>query len=399
VGVWHFLFGRDGFSAVYLFSILMKRFLKGSLRIGAALVVSLILWEVLLRVFFTVPIVSDHVEGLGWLPKNARGLSTTEGRGHVVYNEYGFREGPLGDKPKDELRVLILGDSNIEARQVNLEKTLPVRLQTLLDNTPGGQSKNCRVRVINGGRVGATPAFHLVLSNKYKKLFQPDWTVMVVDDSRWKLMFSPSHEIRYEPQGDNFKIVTKWQGESRGRGYQILRRLHIRDLALFDWSFSRWQLMNGAGGGGDANGEGAAERAAAKGNALQRAAYDNMKNPEMTARSMNWTLRQLREKYPRLVIVHMPAADAGNANLKPITGEERELLAACRALQIPVIAMRERIAEDYQKTGKPPFGFMNTLPWTGHINAHGHDVIAHALRDYFRDKLCAAPPGVAASHD
>ncbi|HEY0074116.1 MAG TPA: hypothetical protein VGB77_08450 [Abditibacteriaceae bacterium] len=377
----------------------MKKFVKSLFQLSGALIVSLILWEVLLRVFFTVPIVSDHVEALGWLPKNARGMSTTEGRGHVVYNEYGFREGPLENKPKDELRVLVLGDSNIEARQMDLDKTLPVRLQILLDETPGASDKNCRVRVVNGGRVGATPAFHVALADEYKELFQPDWTVVFVEDDRWKLTFSPIHEMRYEPEGNNFKIVTKWQGESRGRGYQILRKLHIRDLALFDWSFSRWQLMNGVGGGGDANGEGAAERAAAKGNALQRAAYANMKNPEMIARSMNWTLRQLREKYPNLVIVHMPAADAGNANLKPVTLEERELMQSCRDLQIPVIAMRERLAEDYQKTGKPPFGFMNTLPWTGHINAHGHDVIAHALRDYFADKLCVAPPGVAASHD
>lgn len=361
------------------------KILQNGIKVGAAIFLSLLIWEVLLRVFFTVPIVSDDVPGLGWLPKNARGLSTTEGRGHVQYNEFGFREGALQNKPKDETRVLILGDSNIEARQMDLPQTLPARLQNLL-------KANCRVRVLNGGRVGATPAFHVALADEYKKLFQPDWTVVFVEDERWKLTFSPSHEIRYEPQNDDFKIITKWQGESRGRFYQILRKLHIRDLALFDWSFSRWQLMNGVGTGNDANGEGAAERAAAKGNAMQRAAYANMKNPEVVARSMQWTLQKLREKYPRLVILHMPSYDTKAANLKPVTPEERELTKICQALEIPLILMRERVAGDYQKTHQPPFGFMNTLPWTGHINAHGHDLMAHALRDFFADKLCVAPP-------
>ena len=377
----------------------MKKILKHGLKLGAALILSLVLWEVLLRVFFTQPIVSDHVENLGWLPKNARGMSTVEGRGHVIYNQFGFREGQLKNKPKDELRILLLGDSNLEARQMDVEKTLPARLQALLNATPAGRGNNCRVRVLNGGRVGATPAFHVRLASEYQKLFQADWTVVVVDDSRWKLTFSPSHEIRYEPQGESFKIITKWQGDSRGRAYQILRKTHIRDLALFDWSFSRWQLMNGVGTGGDANGEGAAERAASKGNAVQRAAYANMKNPEMVSRSMQWTLRQLRERYPRLVMVHMPTADARNANLNPVTAEERELMEACRSLQIPLVTMREHLADDYRKTGQPPFGFMNTLPWTGHVNAHGHGLIAQALSDFFADKLCVAPPEGKPSRD
>ena len=369
----------------------MKRALKHSLQLGAAMIVSLVLWEVLLRVFFTVPIVSEHVEGLGWLPKNARGMSTAEGRGHVLYNQFGFREGQLRNKPKDELRLLLLGDSNLEARQMDVEKTLPARLQVLLNATPAGSGTNCRVRVLNGGRIGATPAFHLGLWQEYQRLFQPDWTVILVEDNRWKLTFSPGHEIRYELQGDDFKIITKWHDKMRGRGYQILRKTHIRDLALFDWSFSRWQLMQGVGTGNDAAGEAPDERAAGKGNARQRAAYALMKNPEMVNRSIQWTLRRLRQKYPRLVIVHMPSADAANANLKPITREERELSKACRSMQIPLIAMRQRVAADYQKSGKPPYGFMNTLPWTGHVNSHGHDLIAQALRDFFADKLCAAP--------
>jgi hypothetical protein len=51
--------------------------------------------------------------------------------------------------------------------------------------------------------------------------------------------------------------------------------------------------------------------------------------------------------------------------------------------------MRDRINQDYRETGEPPFGFPNTLPWTGHLNAHGHELVAQALFEFFARELGA----------
>lgn len=368
----------------------MTKWLTGSAKVLLALLISAAVWEGVLRTWFTQPIVATQVPQLGWLPKNVRGMHTYEGFGRVQFNEQGFRESSIGPRKDGETRLLVLGDSNIEARQVNQKQTMPSRLQHWLDASPAGKSGDCRVRVLNGGRVGATPAFHVGLAEQYKAVFQPDWVAISIEDDRWEMMlYSKSHEVRCAPEGDGFRIVTKWKKDSNSRLFRLLRKLHLRDTAVVDWSFSRLDLMNRRAGNTEEadipasdKGASAAEKEDKKEEAKKAAEID---------RVMDWTLQRLKEQYPRLVLVHVPSYNTAGANFAPVSHKEEQLALLCRRYNVPLIQMRERMTTDYAKTGQPPFGFGNTLPWTGHLNAHGHDVIAHAIADFFADKLCAAP--------
>lgn len=70
----------------------------------------------------------------------------------VEYNEYGMR-GPAVtyEKPDDVYRILIIGDSFVEAIQADYEDTFPAQLQSMLDAAP---TANQRFEVVAMGRTG-----------------------------------------------------------------------------------------------------------------------------------------------------------------------------------------------------------------------------------------------------
>jgi hypothetical protein len=80
----------------------------------------------------TDPVLRDADPVLGWAPiPDADGWWTREGHGHVHITEHGFRgvdEAP-GRAPEGTLRVALIGDSYVEARQIALESTIGARLE------------------------------------------------------------------------------------------------------------------------------------------------------------------------------------------------------------------------------------------------------------------------------
>jgi len=49
--------------------------------------------------------------------------------------------------------------------------------------------------------------------------------------------------------------------------------------------------------------------------------------------------------------------------------------------------MRRPFLEDYARTGQPPYGFANSLPWRGHPNRRAHHLIAQQLEQFFARRL------------
>jgi lysophospholipase L1-like esterase len=352
----------------------MRNRLRGAFKVLTALAVSAAIWEILLRSFLIVPIPYQHQPLLGWMPRPfSRGLQTEEGRGVLRYNELGFRDGPLTKKAPDELRILAIGDSYTEGRQMNASQTFPVRLQTLLQQQLRGEgsTRAAQIRVLNGGRDGATPAYYVYLADVNKKLFEPDWVIVLVRDASWLQTFDRSKEIFYRASGDGFEIKRLWTWDSMSSSRRLLANSGVRDLALVLYSLRRWNLMTSPDLGDETK-------------VSNSVAPDKL---ALTKHTMDWTLQQLRKKYPKLVLVHMPPSSPTLGGLLPPQPQEKMLITACKRYNIPLIPMRHEIMRDYQQSGQPPYGFSNTLPWTGHMNAHGHELVARALSQYFADQI------------
>ncbi len=90
----------------------------------------------------------------------------------IKINSFGFhsKEYPF-EKPKNTFRIVILGDSFVEAAQVPLEKTFFVQLEEKLNEMSTGTQ---RYEVIALGKSGHGTLKNLVFAREYGLKFQPD---------------------------------------------------------------------------------------------------------------------------------------------------------------------------------------------------------------------------------
>lgn len=342
-------------------------------------IVSAVIWNLILGAFFNIPLAYHHDPSLGWMPKPySRQYSTDEGRALCLYNEFGFRGETIGARQPREWRIVAIGDSFTEAHQVDNAQTFVSRLQNLL--RPKARA-GTRVRVLNAGRDNTTPAYFVHSAARYKQIFQPDWVVILIHDGNWLKIADPEREIYYRRAGDGFAIEQHWLWETMSPRRKLWAQWPGRDQPFFATLANRLKQMRATGPKNDAPstaGAGAAPSAGPASPVLDAATMQ---------RAVSWTVEQLKAKYPKLVLVHMPDGSTERNNLVPPTPTEQWLGEACRLYQVPLIAMRERIKRDYARSGKPPLGFSNTAPWQGHPNAHGHELIAAALAEFFAPKL------------
>ncbi len=336
-----------------------------------ALGLGLGIWEILLRSFF-VPIPYHHDPQLGWMPKPfSHGMVGIEGRAECRYNERGFRDGPIDAAIPGQLRILCLGDSFTEAPQIAVEHTFPLQLQSLLR-----ERADASVRVYNSGRSGTSVPYTLGFASAYREIFHPDWVVILVRDG-WDQAFDRTEEIFYEPIGDSFEIKQQWHWYAMSSALRTLIEWHIRDFAVFQLGKRQFQDIVG-------HTTQPATPAATAAVELQR-----------ELRAIDFTVEHWRIEYPQLVIVHIPFGAAAIAGLLPPSPEEQALAAACQRRSVAFISMRDVIEQDARVSDQPPFGFFNTIPWAGHPNKFGHQLIAKALADFFLDgkaKLQAKDP-------
>ncbi len=138
---------------------------------------SLGLAEVAVRVLgITDPVFRETDPVLGWAPvPNADGWWTREGRAHVHITEYGFRgvDVPPGMPTPGTLRVAVVGDSYVEARQVALEDTFGARLQHEL-----GGCAHQPIEVLAFGVSGFGTAQEYLLYRERVAAYHPDVVVL-----------------------------------------------------------------------------------------------------------------------------------------------------------------------------------------------------------------------------
>jgi hypothetical protein len=141
----------------------------------ASVIVALLLCEAGLRVVgFSYPSFFRPDDRLGLrLRPNAEGWARAEGEALIRINSAGFRDRERSQKkPADTFRVVVLGDSMIEAMQVDLEKTFVAQLETQLNACSAFGAK--KIEVLNLGVSGYGTAQELLNFRYFGATYSPD---------------------------------------------------------------------------------------------------------------------------------------------------------------------------------------------------------------------------------
>ena len=102
--------------------------------------------------------------------------STVEFTTELVINAQGVRDdAPIGPKPPDERRIVILGDSLVLSVQVSLQETFAKQLERSLQASDGSH----RWRVINAGVQGYSPVDQWLFYHYVVKAFEADLVLLV----------------------------------------------------------------------------------------------------------------------------------------------------------------------------------------------------------------------------
>ena len=122
--------------------------------------------------------VPDHYCGSRLRPSTS-GVWSREGHGHIVVNSHGFR-GPeiSAEKAAGVFRIAVLGDSYVEALQVEEDVTVCYQIQHLLNTA--NKIPNRKYEVINCGVSGYGTAQELQMLRHHVLQLKPDAVLLAV---------------------------------------------------------------------------------------------------------------------------------------------------------------------------------------------------------------------------
>ncbi|HEX6203296.1 MAG TPA: SGNH/GDSL hydrolase family protein [Thermoanaerobaculia bacterium] len=363
----------------------------------------------------------------GWaLAPGARGLYTDEGRGWVEVNRFGFRgPAPRVGKPEGTFRIVVLGDSQTEALQVDFEDTFGEVLERRLAacaELPGGARS---VEVLNFGVSGYGTAQALLTLRHAAAAFDPDLVLLAVytgNDVRNNVEAIERDPLRpYFTLGDDgrlaldgsfrdepgFRRRASWLGRA---AYGVLDGSRLAQVAKAVWAAAR-DRRAAAEAEARAGGPAAAEVG------LDNDVYREPSDPawqqawavtealilaldrEAAAAGADFALATLSNG----IQVHPDAATrrsfAARLGVPDLTYPDRRLAAFARRHGIPALPLVFPLARLAEERGLYLHGFAEPPPdaagdlsrWNqGHWNPRGH----HAAGTLLADWLCrqALPP-------
>lgn len=161
--------------------------------------------------------------------------TTPEFSTHITINPQGVRDhDPIGPKPADETRVVILGDSLVLSVQVEAEQTFAELLESSL-NVQGAGGR--RWRVINAGVQGYGPVDEWLFYKHVVQDLEPDLVLMVV--------FVGNDAVEADTKAAWIDADGPPQGSAIDEASTVLRRV-VRSSMVLQLVRLRWDLLKGA---------------------------------------------------------------------------------------------------------------------------------------------------------
>ncbi len=299
-----------------------------------ALLSSVVMMELLLRIWIS-PMLQLAPPDARWTPLDVAPSieirQVSEGVATAHYSVDGRRNAslPAGTPGR---RVILLGDSYVEASQLNDSETVGARLEQM----SAGSARP--VRVLQYGWSGAAPPLYIELAAKFKPL-NPSHVALVLNPT--DLTPDEVFNGRFVRFNRSFELVPN--PDRRTRFTPLLAAL--KRSVLFSEVFVRAQQLFGTG------------TAKAK------------ETKDFDARVVQQTVHQSKAAYgDTLVIVYLAEKGA-------VRPQELELQKQCAATGVKLINIR------YEEEADPQYwrGFSNTVIGEGHLNTYGAERLAELI--------------------
>jgi hypothetical protein len=308
--------------------------------VGAGL--ALVAFEPIARLYYDFPGVDEP--GIGPVPAAGSQVRwCVEGCASSTWQAHGVRR----TTPYQPVRpdVIVLGDSNTEALQVGDDEVYTARLERTL----GG------AQVLNLGRSGFSAADYLGLAERNKRLFEPRWTVITLKDEDFEGIERGSYDFA---RAGGTLTTKELPRAPMSRRFEFFRR----HLALYSFAVFRWHQLAAA--------------AQSEPPIFMAGSATPPPKPPVPVASVREILGALSQAYDgRVTFVFLARPSAAH---EPPPSVELEFDAACAELAASCVNPRARF-QPLVDSGTPPYGFSNSTPNSGHLNAVGHAALADAL--------------------
>jgi len=362
--------------------------MKKSHKMIAAILVAMILLWIAGALFCNAPfIMVPHaaLQTMGY-PEGSRVVWRTEGWGTGRFGKWGV-SGIPDIETRSEQKVVLWGDSYVEAHQVDDEKRTAHQLTQLLDLHGAGAAL-----AVNAGFSGQSVADYPIKIPVYEKQMPPIAAHVVVIGQIEDFFPNdpPVYFSRFATDPEPQIIPAK-----------------LRDPSRLKWLIYRWGVRL------HANGLISVLRNNADGFNLRFALGPVKKNvagsdpgapsAEELERWFSFYARKFRTVTEKpLFLVYLPTVPKLDGNGWSFVDEDEETAAQMERIFTvngwTVINMKDRFVQNFESNGKLPRGFLNSKPGAGHLNETGHRLVAEALADFLRAAGILEPALITDTH-
>ena len=301
----------------------------------------LLLFEVYVRLFVVSPAVVRFDAELG--PMKApfsHILRTYEGHGAYTNDAFGLNNDPLPETLPAR-RMLVLGDSFVEAKHVSREENFVARLHAYPD-----------VLAYNAGYSGADPRSFPVLAGRLLPYIKPTRMVLCVNADDFSALTTDALPAYEPPTG-----IKAWLQPIFAHS-ALATHLNWKYKPVFQAWWQKWTQPRNSKQHHEALGD------------------------EHTTHAAHWAhiLRKLADYHVPMLLVALPKIHYEAGTAVAVADERLEtMIRVAESQKLAVLRLEEVFIQDFRQSGQVAFGFMNSHLGTGHLNAHGHALVAQAL--------------------
>jgi len=391
----------------------LKRWRANALLVLFSLLFSLLLAEGALRfVGYSNPPLYIYDDDLGSrLRPNAEGLWSKEGYAYIRINSDGLRDFEYTiHKPEDVYRIAVLGDSYMEALQVDLEKSFTKLLEKKLQVL--GFEADSRIEVINFGTSGYGTAREMIMLQKHAMRYEPDMVILALltgndirnnsealegIDSIPYILLNEQGDLVLDTSFRTSKRATSNSGWKRALYHDYLHHLRLAQLGNAVRR-SLYQSRTRDGAELKANAGAGAELGLDEN--VYRPPADELwdyawRTTEAILLEMNRVLLEARVRFLVVTLsngiqVHPDSREKQKfmvrLGLENLYYPDERIRAFLRRNGVEVVSLAPELAKLAQTRSIFLHGFENTELGGGHWNADGHEAAAEIVSQWLVDK-------------